>query len=293
MALKFDSDLQDYLIQCAGAQQCDERLVCGRSTLPEWHKEGIISDLLKAVPEACKLSTFPKELSDPVFALDKPQKPATAILHKALHTKKMVLDVFKKRILHWVEEADDGIGTLDGLAELVFDNFEKMGKLGIPHLRTAYLKTVCNSWATSTRHGLPPLDCLCGCKIPAKDSLSHYMACPFFYVSIHLMFPHLPILCNVTTFLGMYEMSRVDVCCLMLAIDALHYVYNFIGHSQVEVNNWPRIPIHIRQRVLFTLSKSPNLKKAVSQRVNLDPVWGNDPFDGLDKSVGCSWINVC
>ena len=60
MALKFDADLQDYLIQCAGAQQCDDRLVSGRSTLPGWLKEGIITDLLKAIPDAGRIATLPK-----------------------------------------------------------------------------------------------------------------------------------------------------------------------------------------------------------------------------------------
>ena len=65
-------------------------------------QEGTISDLLKAIPDACKLSTLPRELRDPVFALDKPQTQATLILHKAVHTTNLVLEVFKKRILHWV-----------------------------------------------------------------------------------------------------------------------------------------------------------------------------------------------
>ena len=100
-----------------------------------------------------------------------------------------MLEVFRKRVLHWEDEADDGFGALEGMAELVFSNFENMGKVGIPHLRTAYLKTVCNSWATSTRHGLSPLPCLFGCKSPAKDSLSHCMCCPYLFMSIHILFP--------------------------------------------------------------------------------------------------------
>ena len=120
MALRFDSELQDYLIQCAGARQCDDRLVSGWSTLPEWHNEGIISDLLKAIPDAQRMAHLPRELRDPGCALGKPQKPATLILHKALHTENQVLEVLRKRVLHWEDEAEDGCGTLDGMAELFF-----------------------------------------------------------------------------------------------------------------------------------------------------------------------------
>ena len=55
-------------------------------------------------------------------------------------------------ILHWEDEADDGSGTLDGMAELIFGNFEKMGKDGIPHLlenRLQFLGHVNQTWAGS------------------------------------------------------------------------------------------------------------------------------------------------
>jgi len=48
--------------------------------------DGIIIDHLKAIPDACKLRISPLELKDPTFAMNKPQKQATAVLHKAVHT---------------------------------------------------------------------------------------------------------------------------------------------------------------------------------------------------------------
>ena len=277
MALKFDPDLQDYLVQCAGAQQCDDRLVCGRSTLPGWMEEGIISDLLKAIPEAEKIAKLPNNLSNPSFAPNKPQKPATMLIHKATHTRQLVLEVFMKRILHWEDEADDGFGTLVGMAELVLGNFDKTCNICIPHLKTAYLKTVCNAWATSTRHGLAPLDCQLGCKNSAKDSLSHYMSCPYIYMAVHKIVPLLPMMCNVHSFLGLYEMDVPDVCCLFLAVDAAHYVYNFMTHAHPDAATWPKVAEHMRQRILYTIAKSPKLCGIVKERVNINPEWGTDP----------------
>ena len=102
------------------------------------------------------------------------------------------------------------------------------------------------------------------------------------------MFPHLPLMCNTQAFLGMCEMDRVDACCLMLAIDAAHYVYNFIAHAQTESTNLLRIPLRIRERIMYTIAKSPNLKKMVARRVLLDPDWGVDPCSVEDRSIGGS-----
>ena len=79
--------------------------------------------------------------------------------------------------------------------------------------------------------------------------------------------PHLALMCNMQSFLGIYEMDKIDACCLMLAIDAAHYVYNFISHTHAAPENWPRVPLHILERVAYTIVKSPQRKTIV--RTNL------------------------
>ena len=47
--------------------------------------------------------------------------------------------------------------------------------------RLTFVKTVCNSWHTSTRDGMVPRKCLMGCQArEAEDTLIHYLNCPLY-----------------------------------------------------------------------------------------------------------------
>ena len=88
-------------------------------------------------------------------------------------------------------------------------------------------------------------------------------------------------------------MDVPDVCCLMLAIDAAHYVFNFMTHAHQDAAAWPRVAEHMRQRILYTIAKSPKLCSIVKDRVSLNPEWGSDPqnvpgsvFEGGQETTG-------
>ena len=169
MALKFEPTLEDFQVQLAAAQNSEERLFSYRFKLPDW-QDGILDDLLGAKSEAEAICALPPEVFSRSLT-PRPQKLVTQTLHEALHTETVVIDFLAKRLSHWFSE-----GCQDK-AQVVFQCMRTHKKEVPPFALVAYLKTVANAWATTTRHGHEPDVCILGRE--AKDSLGdHYMACP-------------------------------------------------------------------------------------------------------------------
>ena len=262
--------LEDFKVQVAAAQSSDERPSTFSVRLKGWHDEGILTDLCRAKEEAGKICELPMELCCRTHMPEKPQTLATKVLHEGKHTKSEMVKYFSERLSHWFD------GDCSERGQKILQNFCTVKGKMPAHSLTAYLKTVGNSWATTSRHGHAPEDCIFGCK-DCKDSLGgHYMTCPALVKSAKVMFPHLWTITSNEHFLGLKCENDRDIFCLIAIIDAAHYSYNTVQHSPFK-HVWPRVCEHFKERILTITNRAPKARNIIGNFICKDTVWGNDP----------------
>ena len=86
MSLRFAGFLNDHLVQDAAARGSDDFNIRGLERLKDWHKEGIITDLLIAREQAGTICTLPREATESSHAPKHVQELVTQLLHETFHT---------------------------------------------------------------------------------------------------------------------------------------------------------------------------------------------------------------
>ena len=259
MSLRFGSELNEHLVQDAAASRCDDFNIAGFKRLREWHKEGILTDLAKARAQASEICILPVEARETSRAPKHIQKVITKVLHDHYHTKDKMLEFFDVRLRHWFGESDIS------RAEKVWQNFQVGRKICVPHILTAYLKTVCNAWATTSRHGQAPIGCLFGCA-EQKDSLSHYFCCPVALEALDTLFSGGPVYMAIGDLLGLNVQGERNILHCMVCTDCLHYAFNTISHAKKQVGFVDAVK-HMRERLLSSLKNSRKLRELIGPLV--------------------------
>ena len=106
MYYAFRVHLEDSKAQIDAAHRSDDASVNHSVWLPEWHKEGILTDLWGALAEAGSIHELPIELTHRIYLAFKPQKCATSFLHTHFHAKDLVIAFLTDRMVHWFPGED-------------------------------------------------------------------------------------------------------------------------------------------------------------------------------------------
>ena len=166
---------------------------------------------------------------------------------------------FFVRLHHWCGEYDIS------KAEKVWQHFQVCRNICAPHILTAYLKTVCNAWATTSRHGQAPIDCLFGCA-GQRDSLSHYFCCPVALEALDTLFSGGLVYLAIGDLRGLHVQGERGILHCMVCTDCLHYAFNTISHSKKQVGFVDAVK-HMRERLLTSLKQSRKLRELVGPLV--------------------------